>query len=63
MIIYERLVYTKESNLFTHSNAVRFSRRWMISRIGVSYKKMTTTKKKMTIITIIIIIIIVVIGH
>jgi len=58
VIIYERLVYTKERNLFTHSNAVRFSRRWMISRVGISYRKMKTKKKMM--ITIIIIIIVVI---
>ena len=63
MIIYERLVYTKERNLFTHSNAVRFSRRWMISRVGISYRKMTKIKKKKKKKKKIIIIIVVVIGH
>jgi len=49
--------------LFTHSNAVRFSRRWMISRVGISYRKMTKIKKKKKKKKKIIIIIVVVIGH
>ena len=60
MIIYECLVSTKERNLFTHSNAVRFSRRWVISRVGISCRKM---RKVMMMMVMMMMIIIVVIGH